>query len=40
MILRSARPLFLFGIAGMFMLVLGSMFLAVGALFRDLRRHQ
>jgi hypothetical protein len=39
-ILRSAKPLFLLGIAGMFMLVLGSMFLAVAALFRDLhRRH-
>jgi hypothetical protein len=40
MILRSVRPLFLFGIAGMFMVVLGSMLLAVGALFRDLRRRQ
>jgi hypothetical protein len=39
-ILRSARPLFLLGIAGMFMLILSSMFLALAALFRDLRRRQ
>jgi hypothetical protein len=38
--LRSARPLFLLGIAGMLMLILSSMFLALAALFRDLRRRQ
>jgi hypothetical protein len=38
--LRSARPLFLLGIAGIFMLILSSMFLVVAALFRDLRRRQ
>jgi hypothetical protein len=38
--LRSARPLFLLGIAGMFMLILSSMFLVLAALFRDLRRRQ
>jgi hypothetical protein len=38
--LRSARPLFLLGIAGIFMLILSSMFLSVAALFRDLRRRQ
>jgi hypothetical protein len=37
---RSARPLFLLGIAGMFMLMLSSMFLALAALFRDLYRRQ
>jgi hypothetical protein len=40
MIVRSARPLFVFGIAGMFMLVLGWMFLVFRALFRDLRQRQ
>jgi hypothetical protein len=30
----------LLGVAGMFMLILSSMFLAVAALFRDLHRRQ
>jgi hypothetical protein len=38
--MRSARPLFLLGFAGIFMLILSSMFLAVAALFRDLHRRR
>lgn len=39
MIVRAARPLFLLGVAGMFIVFLSSMFLAVAAFFRDLHRR-
>jgi hypothetical protein len=37
---RTARPVFVLGVVGVFFLLLGAVFLGVAALFRDLHQHQ